>query len=316
MEPVSNGVSPAAVPLRVVYLAGSGHTGSTLLALLADTNPAIGTVGEIAVKPRIRHRGDELGQKCSCGAAIAQCAFWRRVFEQVKQQGLEFGPDNWTNDYRCEHPLVHRLLTRDSSYLPVRRFQAWSAHHLPVFRERIRRIDAVNVAFIRAVLDTKGAQVFFDTSKQALRLTRLLEIPELDVRVVTLVRDVRAYVASARRRGRSVTDAAEAWKCDQLAIRDVTRTLPGERTLLIRYEDLCRDVNGTLQRFWTFCGVPPVDPPATLLSSQHHVLGNNMRRSGAIAIRLDERWRQTLAAQEERNVLRIAGALNRQFGYA
>ena len=46
-------------PIRVVYVAGSGHTGSTLLALLMDSHPEIACVGETSVKPKIRRRGDE-----------------------------------------------------------------------------------------------------------------------------------------------------------------------------------------------------------------------------------------------------------------
>ncbi|HET9468064.1 MAG TPA: hypothetical protein VFO48_06630, partial [Vicinamibacterales bacterium] len=55
---------------RLVYLAGSGHTGSTLLALLMNAHPAVASVGEVAIKPKIRHKGNELRQKCSCGALI------------------------------------------------------------------------------------------------------------------------------------------------------------------------------------------------------------------------------------------------------
>jgi hypothetical protein len=162
---------------RVVYLAGSGHTGSTLVALLMDAHPAIASVGEIAVKPKIRRRGDGLGHLCSCGELVNECVFWREIFRSVTKQGLEFGPDNWTNDYRCEHPLAHRLLTRDSSYGPVRAFQRWAAYNLPIHSARVRYVDRVNVAFVRAVLDVSGADVFFDTSKVPMRLSRLLQIP-------------------------------------------------------------------------------------------------------------------------------------------
>jgi hypothetical protein len=40
-----------------------------------------------------------------------------------------------------------------------------------------------------------------------------------------------------------------------------------------------------------------------------------MRTAAAIEIRLDERWRTELKDSEQAEVLRIAGALNREFGY-
>jgi hypothetical protein len=301
--------------LRVVYLAGSGHTGSTLVALLLDAHPAIASVGEAAVKSKIRRRGAQLEQKCSCGALVAECLFWRAIFRRVTEQGIEFGAANWTNDYRCEAALADRLLTLDSSYRPVRALQLWAARSLPFYRARVRRIHRVNVAFIRAVLEQTRAQVFVDTSKLPMRLSHLLGIPELDVRVVTLVRDVRGFAASAKRRGKPVSAAAQAWKRDQVLIADVTRDLPADRSLLVRYEDLCRRPAETLRTLWDFCGVDPIDPPAAVLSRDHHVLGNSMRLAGTIQIQLDERWRDSLGENEQAQVLRIAGGLNQRFGY-
>jgi hypothetical protein len=302
-------------PLRVVYLAGSGHTGSTLLALLMDSHPAIVSVGEIAVKPRIRRRGDAAVQHCSCGATIADCAFWQRIFAAVQAQGLRFGVDEWTNDYRLEHPLAHRLLTRDSSFAFVRAFQAWCAHHLPIYNRRVENTGRVNVAFIRAVLQATAADVFFDTSKVSARLARLLERPELDVRVVRLVRDVRGYGASAKRRGLSVEDAASSWKKDQEAISAVTVAVAPERTLLLKYEDLCDSPGEVMRQLYRFCGVEEIHPITSTRSDEHHVLGNNMRRDGTITVRLDERWRSKLRAEEQRQILAIAGPLNRALGY-
>jgi len=246
---------------------------------------------------------------------VGECAFWHSIFQKVSDQGLDFGPANWTNDYRFTHPLLHRIFTRDSSFALVRTLQRWVERHLPVYRQRIKRIDRVNEAFVRAVLETAGAEVFFDTSKGSMRLARLLASSAFDLRVVTLVREVRAYAASARRRGTSLRDAAETWKKDQLTIRAVTKELPHGRKLLVRYEDLCTNPSGTLTRLYDFCGVAPMELPRQLFSHEHHVLGNNMRMAGSIEIRLDERWRRELEDSEQAEVLGIAGELNRQFGY-
>jgi hypothetical protein len=302
-------------PIPVVYLAGSGHTGSTLLSMLADAHPSIASVGETAVKPKIRRRGDSVKQRCSCGALIVECPFWKEVFDRIHRQGIQFDARTWPNDYRLENPLLHRLLTRDSSYAFLRRFRRWAEGHLPGYSNRIRRIDRVNVAFVRAVLEAAGATVFFDTSKGTARLARILAIPSFDVKVVTLVRDVRAYAASAKRRGKAVTDAASTWRKDQIAIRELIADLPADRRMVIRYEDLCSDPARTLKSLWKFCNVEAIEPPRRLLSRDHHVLGNNMRRGGEIEIKLDDRWRKELDPSEQASILRIAGALHGEFGY-
>lgn len=300
---------------RVVYLAGSGHTGSTLLAMMADLHPDVASVGEIAIKPKIRRKGSEGRQTCSCGALVTACPFWREVFQRVRQRGFDFGVGQWTNDYRFDHPVLHRVFTRDTSQPLLQVFRRWAERSLPVYRQRTRTIDRVNVAFVEAVLETTGASVFFDTSKGPSRLGRLLSISDLDLRVITLVRDVRAYAASATRRGKALADAAETWKKDQLAIRALVSTLPADRRMVIRYEDLCRDPRGTLGRLWDFCGVPRIDVPSRVFSHEHHVLGNSIRLGGPIEVRLDERWRHDLKAADQSVVLRIAGPLSREFGY-
>jgi hypothetical protein len=302
-------------PLRVVYLAGSGHTGSTLLALLLDSHPGIVSVGEIAVKPRIRRRGDAASQVCSCGSAIAECPFWRQLFRGMQDRGFSFGPTRWTNDYRSEHPWLHTLLTRDSSKPIVRRAQEWAAHHLPIYRSQVAQTDRTNVAFIETALELTGAEVFFDTSKHLMRLSRLLEIGALDVKVITLVRDVRGYVASRKRRGVKIEDAAWTWRKDQEAIAALTDALPSERKMVLKYEELCTHTCDTLRRLYQFCGVNGVEPIMSTRSNQHHVLGNNMRRGGTIEARLDESWRDSLGAHEQQQIISIAGTLREQCGY-
>lgn len=302
-------------PLRVVYVAGSGHTGSTLLAMMADSHPEVASVGEVAVKPRIRRRGDAGVQKCSCGARIGRCTFWNEVFRRVQGQGFQLGPENWSNDYRFDHPLLHRLLTRETSHPYLLHVRSWAERFWSFHRRRTRHIDRVNVAFVRSVLATTGASVFCDTTKGSSRLARLLAIPDFDVRIVTLVRDARGYVASAKRRGKRTSDAAETWRKDQLSIRALTQVLPSDRRMLVRYEDLCTDLSGTLERFWDFCGVPRIPTPTRVLSEEHHVLGNNMRMAGAIEVKLDHRWQRELDEGEQSAVLQIAGRLNREFGY-
>jgi hypothetical protein len=300
---------------RVVYVAGSGHTGSTLLALLLDSHPEIACVGETSVKPKIRRKGGEARQRCSCGAKVGDCAFWRRVFEHVRADGHEFGAESWSNDYRFEHPIAQRLLSRACSSVTGRDLVKWAAGVLPFYRDRIANIDAVNRSFIRAVLKITGAQVFADTSKHVPRLLHLLELSDLEVKVVLLVRDVRGYVASAKRRGEPVLAAARAWHRHQVIFSDLAATLPEERLHRVRYEDLCARPAETLSALWTFCGVQPIEAPTSIVAADHHVLGNSMRMAGQIHIRLDQSWTERLDSDEARQVLEIAGDINRKLGY-
>ncbi len=301
--------------LRVTYVVGSSHSGSTLLALLAGENPRVASVGETAIKPRIRREGRSLTQNCSCGAPLDQCQFWQRIFRRVTDEGVQFDARCWSTDYRFENRWLDAMLTRETSVFALRRLRRWASRSVPGYRDRVSRIDRANVAFVRAVLSQTGAIVFLDTTKLVTRLTHLLDIRDLDVKVVRLVRDVRGFAGSAKSRGASVVDAANVWRNDQTAILRALCTVPGERKLLLRYEDLCTETRTTLRRLWEFCDVEPVEPRLVVRSSDHHVIGNSMRMSGTIEIRLDESWRARLDDSEQRRVLEIAGTLNQQLGY-
>jgi hypothetical protein len=238
------------------------------------------------------------------------------MFRLVEAQGYELGPERWSNDNRSEHPLVHRLLTRESAHPIVRAVQSWSARYLPLHSEKMRRADAINVAFIRAALESAGADVFCDTTKHTMRLSRLLEIGRLDLKVITLALDVRGYAASAKRRGHAIEDAATTWLTDQQVFSRITKRLPSDRTLLLRYEDLCSATVATLSQLYRFCGVQDVAPVTAVTSTNHHVLGNSLRLNASIHVRLDESWRAKLSADGQKKVLSVAGAMNRAMGYS
>ena len=302
-------------PLRVVYLAGSGHTGSTLLALFMDAHPQMVSVGETSFKLKLQGAaGARL--TCSCGASYVDCQFWQDVFSRVREAGYELNAAEWSNDFRYRHWLAHRLLTRYSARTSLRVFQDTAAAVLPWHRARINRVRRVNVEFIRAALQVARADVFFDTSKLAVRLKHLLETPELDIKVVRLVRDVRGYASSAKRRGGSVLDAATTWRKDLQCLDHITRSLPADRTMVLRYEDLCRDPGTWLRSLYGFCGVRAIEPPEFVISGEHHVLGNSMRKEKTIRIRLDESWRTSLTHDEQTRVLAIAGGYLEKLGYS
>lgn len=302
-------------PLRVTYLSGTSYCGSTLLALVVDCHPQVASIGETSFSRKAQQRA-RARQACSCGQPVRVCPFWTRVFDGVQQQGHQFDVLHWTNDYRYLHPWLHRVLSTYSQQPAVQLAQRAAQVLLPGHRAKIDRANRVNVALVRTVLNITGADVFFDTSKGVLRLHYLLQVPELDVRVVRLVRDVRAFVESARRRGRALDDAVDEWTSYHESMERLAGRLSPERLLTLRYEDLCREPDTWLKRLYRFMSVAEIEPPATIESGEHHVLGNRIRLNGTLRIRLDEKWRNSLAQDDQERILAMAGLLNERLGYA
>ncbi len=300
--------------LRVGYLAGSGHTGSTLMALLMDAHPQVVSVGETSFKPSNRRRR-RFSLPCSCGKTFAECPFWTEVFARVRSKGFDFGPRAWTNDYRYQNRWLHRALTRYSGHSAVRYLQRKSLRWLPVHAQRLQRIDRVNVAFIEAALETSNSQVFFDTSKRPVRLERLAAIREIDLRLIILVRDVRGFTGSAKRRGLDIEREAWTWRLEYQTVKEISQSLPANRTMLLRYEDVCVDPAGQLMSLHRFLGVEPLAPPEVLHPHQHHVLGNRIRLQKSLRVRASSSWEEMLTPAEVKTVVGIAGDINARLGY-
>ena len=71
----------------VIYIAGSGRSGSTLLERTLGALPGWVNIGEAIDIPRKVAPLDEL---CGCGEAFSACPFWSRV-------GRTFG--GWNSDW-------------------------------------------------------------------------------------------------------------------------------------------------------------------------------------------------------------------------
>ena len=58
--------------IKVLYIAGNGHSGSTLLDIVIGSNPSIFSAGELGfiTRPSIWE------EFCSCGTKISECTLW------------------------------------------------------------------------------------------------------------------------------------------------------------------------------------------------------------------------------------------------
>src|SRR6266550_3928756 len=64
----------------VVYIAGSGRSGSTLLERALGEIPGFVNVGELI---DLYRRVAEHGERCGCGQEFAECPFWSQVGERA-----------------------------------------------------------------------------------------------------------------------------------------------------------------------------------------------------------------------------------------
>jgi hypothetical protein len=75
--------------MRVIYIAGTSHSGLTLLDLMLNAHPAIFSAGEVLKLNRqleISNQRKQAYAPCSCGApSLWQCPVWSRVDARTRE---------------------------------------------------------------------------------------------------------------------------------------------------------------------------------------------------------------------------------------
>ncbi len=320
---------------RLAYILAASHSGSTLLCMMLAGHPDVCTAGEL----KATGLGDPDRYLCSCGRPIRRCPFWRQVADAMRRRGFDFDITCSGTDFSAVPSRYARRLLR-----PLHRGRlletirdaglALSA----TWRSHLPRTQATNAALAETLRDLCGARLVVDSSKIALRLKYLLRNPDLDVKVVRLVRDGRAvaathldpaayadasepalrgggYGASRRSERKSIRDAAEEWRRSNEEAEELLAGLPPARWTQARYEDLCCDPAGALDRLHRFLGVDPAAAVRDFRSLPRHVIGNGMRLDRTSAVRLDERWKTVLRPADLAVFDSVAGQMNRRYGY-
>lgn len=281
---------------RILYVTSSSYSGSTLLAFLLNTHPKIFTVSEMIGWDF--EDGEDF--RCSCGETLDRCPLFVRIAKAFASNDLPFRPNRFGTAYQLvADERLNRYLTTNlprSRNSTIERLRDALVRHLPGLRNRLQRIDRANRVFVETALTYSGASVFADVSKEPHRLRHLARIPEFEVSVLYLVRDIRGVVVSnMRERANDVRTAARIWLWDQHDIQRIVREFPGARTLY--YEDLCRDVDRELAGMHSFLGLEHVPYPGDFKSSEHHILGNSMRTREVSRIVPDQKWKTAITAE-------------------
>lgn len=318
-----------ATPL--VYILAASHSGSTLTAQLLASHPEITTVGELKASAR----GNPADYLCSCGVALGRCPFWERLRENLADRGHDFALDQTGTDIRAAMtPYLRRLLRAHHRGRLLEALRDLALTASPAWGPFLRGVQERNAALVAAISDVTGKRIVVDSSKVGLRLKYLLRNPDLDVKVVRLIRDGRgvaltyadpatfADARDPRLRGGgtgvtthvrlSLEKAAWEWRRNNEEAEAVLAGIDAGRAIEVRYEQICRQPGPTLRRLFAFLGVREVEINTR---QERHVVGNGMRLDWKGDVSLDERWREVLTPDDLRVFDRVAGELNRRYGY-
>jgi len=322
---------------KLAYILAASHSGSTLLGMLLGSHPQCVTIGEMKLSTKAM--GDLSRYRCSCGEFIQECGFWHKVKDGMAARGIEFDLADAGMDYRAANSQYARRLLRPLHQGKLlENIRDLALKICPNWRSELVEIHRRNAALASAISEITGAEIVVDSSKIGLRLKYLLRNPELDVKVIRLIRDGRAVALTymdpacfadakdlAMRAGGMGGDrenerlpmaqAAHAWRRCIEEAENILRCLTPSQWINIHYEKLCEDTSNTLRKVFGFLGVDPQKHKRDFRSIKQHIVGNGMRLDTTSEIRLDERWRENLTEQDLRIFDDVAGEMNRRDGY-
>lgn len=270
----------------VLYLAGTGRSGSTVLGAVVGEVDGFFFAGEVRY---LWERGLVEGRLCGCGRPLTACEFWGSVLERA------YG----TVD--IDAPSIaaeQRRATR------MRRLPALLAGRPVIDDGHLGRLSRL----YRALAVEAGARVIVDSSKLPAYGRLLRSVPDLDVRVVHLIRDPRAVAYSWQRlkeqpdRGtpgfmqqRSPLSTAVMWTITNGTARRLLQSSP-DRFVEVRYEDFAAKPRESVGRILALVGaqgaaLPFIGERDLHLSANHSVAGNPDRLDARIVtIRTDAEW--------------------------
>ncbi len=179
--------------LKVVYLAGEGRSGTTLLAQLLGEIPAFFNIGEgllYLLEPNIRNRNIP----CGSGVSVEESIFWKQVFSEFDIQDLSslhthIRTRNW-------HSLKRKIENRTPEML--------------AYANKIEKFFEIVAKNAQAITQSEEV-VIIDSSKRPTLALMLSLCPNIELHVVHVVRDLRDVVASWSK-PKAYLDAQPLWR--------------------------------------------------------------------------------------------------------
>ncbi len=314
VRPIRHGVGK----IPVLFIGSVPRSGSTIMSDLLNENPHMVNIGELV---HLWERGVIENNLCGCGDSFSDCVFWGKVGE------IAFGGWEHLSGERMRTLQLRADRTRHIPALLVPKFSR-------LFARSTAQYGAVVCRILRAILEVSGKPVIVDTSKHVSTALLLRRLPDVDLRILHLVRDPRGVAHSWSK----VVDRPEV----QGEVREMDTLHPGRlglrwlwfnwafsnmdrlgvSTATIRYEDFVDEPAATLDQIFSFAGVEQLgkqifaDGEEIILGEGHSVSGNPRRLDRRpVQLHADESWRTDFDPKMRRLVGRVARPMLDRYRY-
>lgn len=289
--------------LKVIYIAGYGRSGSTLLERMLGQIDGFVAVGELR---HIWERSFGENQLCGCGKSFRGCRFW----QDVVAEAFGANQDLQIEDIRSLMHIVDR-----TRYIP----KMVSGLTVGRYYDNMQKYIAFLSNLYSAIKKNSKGSFIIDSSKDPSTVFLLSKISMIDVYIIHIVRDSRGVAFSWQKKkkrpeiiGKDVymatyRPAETAWKwmtCNWII--SLSKYFVSKYKV-IRYEDLVESPSQTLTNILTFLGnrIDNIgflsEQTLRLDKINHTISGNPLRfQQNSITIRHDLEWVKRMEVKDKR----------------
>jgi len=280
----------------IIYIAGYGRSGSTLLERILSSHEKIVGTGELTILLTLANNKDFL---CSCGEALGKCSFWAGVINHLGSTYRNASKDRSLQLKFEAFPAIGRYLLGHNS------------NEKDEYKKLIQKIlNAICKELpdqLKYVVDSSKT-----SHKQFFRPIALSKVTSLNVKMIHLVRDGRGCIWSLLKGSNRTMEngptsnvrlaalrGAIGWFFANIAAHVFQALHPAKDYCRIRYEDLVEDYSGTLAKLGDFLDLN-FDKQVEMLESKqnipqlHQIGGNRLRFRKRLILNQHTQWKTKL----------------------
>lgn len=301
--------------IKLLFLAGAGRCGSTLLESLLAQQEGVFAAGEVT---HLWVRSILMRGRCSCGREFRHCTTWNEIFADA------FGGMS----EQLATQMASAELRMRSRYVPMLASRALRTRYLRTLGSYPERLEQL----YRSIHSLTQARTIVDGSLVSTHGYLLAEMQSIDLYVVHLIRDPRAcafswsqlkpelgYADARARETFQPLQSTASWILLNESAGWLRRTGPA-RYIRLRYEDFVSSPAQTVEAIGHLLGAnfdsSAVDGTTLSLGPTHSSWGNASRfKSGDVQLRLDDEWRKRMRRRDRALVAAMTWPWMVRYGY-
>lgn len=305
--------------IPVLYIIGSGRSGSTILSAILGNHPKIYCGGEIHY---LVEHGWLKNLYCSCGEKGRECKFWSQVLQE-----WEANLGSVTLEEYCR---LQKLFEVPKNISCWQRLWAERKKLSPEFKT----YTELTQQLFSAIQKLSGKSIILDPSKNPARGFALSLMPQLEVNFVHWIRDARGVAFSLQKEfekneglgidrnytSQALWRSAFFWNIINLLAEWVIVQNNPNKCIKLCYEDLLTNPNLVLEKIGQLINQDLTSLAEALkdekiLTLEHNIAGNRMRMQKTVKLQPDLEWIDNLPVRKQQLLWLLTGWLASKYGY-